>query len=165
MIPFDPEPMLASLNRYGVKFVLIGGLAGNVLGSASITNALDICHARDNPNLERLASALQELGAKLRGTPEDDLGFILDAKTLEMGDHFAFITADGPFDILGTPKGSTGFDQLNTNATTEILYGLQVRVVALNDLMRMKKSAGRNKDLIELEVLGALRDEIEGQDK
>ena len=36
-----------------------------------------------------------------------------------------------------------------------------VRVASLDDLMRMKRAAGRPKDLIQLEHLGALREEIE----
>jgi hypothetical protein len=40
------------------------------------------------------------------------------------------------------------------------LGGFVVNVVALDDLIRMKRAAGRPKDRIEVEVLLALRDEI-----
>ena len=39
--------------------------------------------------------------------------------------------------------------------------GLTVHVASIDDLIRMKRAAGRPKDLIEVEVLGALRDEID----
>jgi hypothetical protein len=41
--------------------------------------------------------------------------------------------------------------------------GVTVKVASIDDLIRMKRAAGRPKDLIELEVLGALRDEIDEQ--
>ena len=40
------------------------------------------------------------------------------------------------------------------------LGGFTIRVASIDDLIRMKRAAGRPKDLIEVEVLGALRDEI-----
>jgi hypothetical protein len=45
----------------------------------------------------------------------------------------------------------------------EIAMGLTVLVASVDDLIRMKRAAGRPKDLIEVEVLGALRDEIDAQ--
>ncbi|MEA2645085.1 MAG: hypothetical protein QOE92_168 [Chloroflexota bacterium] len=64
-------------------------------------------------------------------------------------------------DCLGTPRGTAGYDALARAAAPKDLGdGLVVKVVALEDIMLMKKAAGRPKDLIELEVLGALRDEI-----
>jgi hypothetical protein len=51
------------------------------------------------------------------------------------------------------------------NATdTELADQLLVPVAALDDLIRMKRASGRPKDRVELEILGALRDEIEGVD-
>lgn len=152
--------LLRALVDHEVRFVLIGGLAATLHGSPSITRDLDICYARDQANLDRLVEVLRKLGAKLRGVPAD-LPFILDARSLLFGDSFTFVTSGGPFDCLGTPAGTRGFDDLNANAIELNLEGLKIRVVSLNDLIRMKRSAGRPKDLIELEVLGALREELE----
>lgn len=41
--------------------------------------------------------------------------------------------------------------------------GITVLVTSLDDLIRMKQAAGRPKDLIEVEVFGALREEVEEQ--
>lgn len=152
--------LLGALVSNEVRFVLIGGLAATLHGSPTITRDLDICYARDEENLVRLAAVLRNLEARLRGAP-DDLIFLLDARTLAMGDSFTFETTGGPFDCLGTPSGTRGFDDLNANAVEMDLDDLKVRVVSLNDLIRMKRAAGRPKDRIELEVLGALREELE----
>jgi len=126
-----------------------------------MTNDLDICHSRNPENLKRLAAALVELGAKLRGAP-DDIPFLLDELTLAAGQNFTFTTTAGALDCLAIPSGSQGYEELAANAVEVDLDGLVVEVVGLNDLIRMKRTAGRPKDLIEVEILGALRDEIEG---
>ncbi len=158
--PFDPLRAIRTLRANGVRFVLIGGFAGRLLGSPTVTNDLDICYARDQENLERLASALKELHATLRGAPAG-LPFRLDARTLAAGDHFTFSTDAGAMDILGTPSGSHGFDELSRASLGLDLDGLTVQVASLDDLIRMKLAARRPKDLIDVEVLGALREEIE----
>jgi hypothetical protein len=157
---FDPLGALRVLDGHHVRFVLIGGFAGAVRGSPVITGDLDICHAQDLTNLERLASALRNLGATLRGAPAD-IPFRFDARTLEAGDHFTFSTRVGPLDCLGTPAGTDGFADLDGSATDEDLDGLVVRVASLEDLIRMKRAAGRPQDLIAVEWLSALRDELE----
>lgn len=161
---FDPVRTLRVLTEKGVRFVVIGGWAGRLLGSPTVTNDLDICYARDDENLNRLAAALGELKARLRGAPEE-VPFILEAKSLRMGDHFTFSTIAGSLDCLGTPSGSTGFEELDRIASKQDLDGLTVKVAALDDLIRMKRAAGRPKDLIEVEVLGALREELEAADE
>lgn len=158
---FDPVRGLRVLDEHGVRFVVIGGVAGTLHGSPSITQDLDICYDRRADNLERLAAALVGINARLRGAPPD-VPILLDAQTLARGDSFTFDTDVGPLDILGTPWGSVGFDALAANAQRFELDGLTVLVASLDDLMAMKRASGRTKDLVELENLGALRDEISG---
>ncbi|HET8776294.1 MAG TPA: hypothetical protein VFN76_01415 [Candidatus Limnocylindria bacterium] len=158
---FDPVHILRRLNAHGVRYVLIGGLAAKAHGSPTLTVDLDICYARGRDNLERLAAVLGELGAVLRGAPAD-LPFHPDRRTLERGDAFTLRTDYGDLDILGTPAGVSGFDDLDANAEeADLDDGLLVRVASLDDLIRMKRAAGRPKDRVELEILGALRDEID----
>lgn len=122
---------------------------------------MDVCYARDAANLERLTAALRALGARLRGAPED-APFRLDAETLRAGDRFTFSTGLGPLDCLGTRAGTEGFRDLDASATTEDLDGVPARVASLDDLIRMKRAAGRPQDRIAIEWLAALRDELVG---
>lgn len=157
---FDSVHILRRLVGHGVRFVLIGGLAAKAHGSPTLTVDIGVCHARDLDNLERLAAVLAELGAALRGAPTD-LPFSPDAASLARGDAFTFTTDFGDFDVLGTRAGVAGFDDLDANAVeAELDDDLVVRVAAIDDLIRMKRAAGRPKDRVELEILGALRDEI-----
>jgi len=160
---FDYIRPLEVLSRHEVRFVVIGGIAARLRGSTTITNDADICYAREDENLERLVAALREIHAKLRGAPPD-VPFLLDAKTIKMGDHFTFATDAGSLDCMATPSGIPGgFDELERAADEMDVDGLNVRVASIDDLIRMKRAAGRPKDLIEVEVLGALRDEIDAQ--
>ena len=108
---FDPIAALQLLQRHGVRFVVIGGFAGRLWGSPTMTNDVDICYDRDTGNLERLAAALQELHARLRGV-DDDVPFLLDARTIANGQNFTFTTDLGPLDVLGLPAGVKEFSEL-----------------------------------------------------
>ena len=146
------------LDRHRVEFVIIGGIAGWLHGSTTITNDFDICYARNTPNLQRLAAALRDLNATLRRVREH-VPFRLDAATLRAGMNFTFETEFGPFDCLGEVSGNFDYEQLIRNADLLSVFGSRVAVASLDDLIRMKRAAGRNKDLIEIENLSALREE------
>jgi hypothetical protein len=157
---FDPFRALRVLSAQGVRFIVIGGFAARAWGSPTMTNDLDLCYERSPDNLERLATALRELGATLRGAPAG-LPFQLDAHTLRAGDSFTFETSAGALDCLGTPAGTAGYTDLAQSAAEIDLDGMPILVTSLDDLMRMKRAAGRPKDRIELEILAALREERE----
>ncbi|HVE64872.1 MAG TPA: hypothetical protein VNB94_13865 [Mycobacteriales bacterium] len=154
---FEPDPALRLLVSNGVVFVLIGGLAARQHGSTTVTNDLDICYERSPENAERLAASLRQMRARLRGADED-VPFILDAQTIRNGDSFTFTTEYGSVDILATPSGTSGYPDLVAGAVAMDFGGYVVDVVALDDLIRMKRAAGRAKDRVEVEILIALRD-------
>ena len=143
---FDPLRALRTLSRHDVRYVVIGGLGARLHGSPSVTNDTDVCYQRSPANVERLAVALRQLHAGLRDA-DADAPFQLDAKTLAAGDHFTLTTDAGNLDILGTPAGVDGFDALEREAKVFTIDGLTVAVASIEDL-------------IEVEVLGALRDEV-----
>lgn len=156
---FDPERILRDLVRAGVDFVVIGGFSARLHGSPSITFDLDICYARDQTNLDALATVLRSLGAKLR--VDREVPFRLDAKALAAGDSFTFDTDAGALDILGTPAGTAGYADLARTAVPQEFELGRVLIADIDALIRMKAAAGRAKDRAELEILAALRDEID----
>jgi hypothetical protein len=157
--PFDPKPILEALVEHEVDFVLIGGLAGVVRGSAYPTFDVDVAYGRDPENLERLAAALTELRATLRGAPEN-LPFQLDAETLARGGHFTFDTRFGPLDILTDPDGAPAYDKLVAAAETTEIDQVTVRVASLDHLIAMKEAAGRTKDKLMATEYRVLSDEL-----
>ena len=157
---FQPEEVIRLLGRRQVHYVLIGGLAAVTRGSPLVTQDIDICNARQTDNLSRLADALREVHAELRGA-DPGLPIRLDARTLLNGDSFTLTTDLGWIDLVATPAGTSGYEDLARTAEEFQLFGQSVLVAHIDDLIRMKRAAGRPKDLLALEELGALREELD----
>jgi hypothetical protein len=159
--PLDPQRLFAVLEQQGIDYVLIGGLAAVLYGSAVVTNDADICPSRTHENLERLAAALLVLHAHIRVASEPDgLAFSCDAAFLAQVQTLNLQTDAGQFDLAFTPAGFAGYDDLAPRAELFDIEGVHVRVAALRDIIRSKESANRLKDHAALPHLYALEDEI-----
>jgi hypothetical protein len=160
--PFDPLHALRVLDDHRVRFVVIGGFAADLLGAPLNTSDLDVCYEQSPVNTVRLAAALNELGAARRTDRVDsEAPFVLDGPTLAAGESFTFDTLAGSVDIVAIPRGTAGFPDLVAKAITVPTGDFTVPVVALADLMRMKRAGVRIKDKMQLEVLAALQEMIE----
>lgn len=74
----DFRALLEALCEAEVRFVIVGGVAATLHGSARLTQDIDVVYARDSENLARIARALAPLRPYLRGAPSG-LPFQLDA--------------------------------------------------------------------------------------
>jgi hypothetical protein len=153
---FSPRALLRHLVEGKVDFVVIGGIAAVARGSVQFTQDLDIVYAPDQENLDRLGQVLVDLGARLRGVA-DDVPFIPDGRTLRRTRVLTLETRIGLIDLLAQPDGAPVYEQLRKRATGEIIAGVEVKVASLDDLIAMKKAAGRPKDLVAVEELEAIR--------
>ena len=154
----SPE-LLRRLDAGGVDFVVIGGIAAVLHGSARITKDLDVCFASDAANLAALGGVLTDIDARLRGV-DGDLPFVLDARTLRSVEVLTLVTPLGALDVLTRPSGAPTYDRLRRHADRVDLDGFTVLVASIEDLLAMKRSAGRPKDLAdvaELETIARLR--------
>jgi transcriptional regulator with XRE-family HTH domain len=151
----ETGPLLDSLDRNEVEFVVIGGIAGLAHGSSYPTYDLDIAYSRDPRNLERLATALRDIGVALRGATAD-LPFQVDAQVLEAGMNFTFITEYGEFDILGHVEGIRSYEDLRAHAEIQTVGGIPVKVASLNHLIGMKRRVDRPKDQMMVEEYVAM---------
>lgn len=150
------------LARAGVDFVVIGGVAVVVQAIPRFTRDLDLCYATDTENLERLATALMALDAKLRGVDEN-LPFVADATTLRQMRMLTLATNEGDLDLLVDPPGSPKYPALRRRADRIELDGASVRVASLEDLIEMKRAAGRPQGQIDLEALQIARSRLRGR--
>jgi predicted nucleotidyltransferase len=154
----DFEGLIRRLRDADVRFIIVGGFAGTVLGSPRTTVDLDIVYARDGGNLERLARTLAPHAPYLRGAPPG-LPFRLDVPTLERGLNFTLVTALGDLDLLGDVAGGGTYEELLPCSERLRVLGVEVDVVTLPHLIRLKRAAGRPKDLEAIAELEALLEE------
>lgn len=159
----DFERLVRVLTEAGVEFVVVGGVAAVAHGSARLTQDLDVVYARTPDNLERLVSALAPLAPYLRGAPPS-LPFRWDTDTVRRGLNFTLTTACGDIDLLGEITAGGGYDDLLPHTIVLPLFGLPCRCLDLEWLIRVKRAAGRPKDLVALAELEALREEASGPD-
>jgi predicted nucleotidyltransferase len=151
---------IEELARNEVEFIIVGGVAMYLHGSAHVTLDLDICYDRRPANLKRIVAALAPYRPRLRGLPED-LPSVWDEQTLRSGTSFTLTTDIGDIDLLGEVAGvGTYADSLAASVSVP-LYGVECRVLTLDSLIASKRAAGRTKDLLALPELEALREVAE----
>lgn len=150
--------LLTVLASHEVKFIIVGGVAATIHGSARLTNDLDIVYARDGENIQRLVAALQPLGPYQRGAPAG-LPFRFDEKTLRAGLNFTLTTEAGAIDLLGEIAGVGSFSALREHTVDVTLFGTVHLCIDIETLIVAKRAAGRPKDFEVIAELEAIRDE------
>jgi predicted nucleotidyltransferase len=153
---FDPRQMLHRLAWAGVDFVVIGGVAVILSGYGRATRDLDIAFAGDAANLNALSDVLTDLDARLRGVA-DEVPFVADARTLAGIQLLTLETSLGWLDIHREVPGVRSYKALRDRAERVRLDDVQVPIAGLDDLIAMKRAAGRPVDLIDLEALAEIR--------
>lgn len=154
--------MWEGLARAGVRFVAIGGVAGNAHGSARVTNDLDVCYDAATDNTERLVRLLNAWHARLCVAREPDarLPFVIDRRTFRDAPALTLETDHGRLDLLPVVTGVGDYHACLAASELMQVGGVELRVLSLDALIRAKRAAGRPRDLehlIELEALRALR--------
>jgi hypothetical protein len=145
---FSPQEIFAALHRHEVDYVAIGGIAANAHGSRRLTLDVDIIPAPEESNYARLALALDDLGA-----PEliVDSGFRnldpRDSFDLARADILQLPTAAGDLDVFNGTLGAAPYEELRKRSIEVVVRGTPVRVASLDDVIAMKRAAGRPQDL------------------
>jgi len=154
----DFAGVIRTLVDAGIDFILVGGVAGTVHGSARLTRDVDVVYGRSPENMRRLVDALSSHNPYLRGAPQG-LPFLWDLNTIQRGLNFTLTTRLGDLDLLGELTGGGGFEQLREHSSTVRVFDRDVQVLDLDWLIRVKRAAGRPRDLEALAELEALREE------
>ncbi len=140
----------------GVEFIVVGGQAEWLFGSPRATFDVDLCYRRTRDNLGKLALALRKLKPTLRNAPSD-LPFLIDEQSLALGCNFTFNTPFGDLDLLGYLEPLGDYDAISLNATAMDIGGVVLRVISLDDLIRIKEYLQRPKDRDSLFQLRAIK--------
>ncbi|MFA5138666.1 MAG: hypothetical protein WC728_05475 [Elusimicrobiota bacterium] len=160
------ETIIRALNGAGARYMIAGGLAVVAHGFLRFTADIDIVLAFDDENLGRALPALSKLGYQPRApVPMQD--FIDPAKRAvwvkEKGMRvFSLFSSAHPateIDVFVEPPFD--FDAAYAAALRqELCPGVEAVFVGLDDLLRMKRDAGRPKDLQDIGELESLRKDL-----
>jgi hypothetical protein len=142
----------------GVEFIVIGGVAANAHGSARLTSDIDVSYRRTDANLAKVIKTLKRVKPYLRGAPPG-LPFEWSVATLKAGLNFTLSTTEGPIDLLGEIVGGGTYDDLLPHTVMMRAFGRDLQVLDLAWLIRVKRAAGRPKDLEIIAELEALEEE------
>jgi predicted nucleotidyltransferase len=152
------EVILTALVAHEIRFVVVGGVAATVHGSARFTNDIDICYDTAPDNIHRLVALLTGWSAYLRGV-EAGLPFVLDARTFSTTPLMTLTTSMGAIDLLDAVPGVGDYDAAFAKSESVRIGDTRFRALTLDALIASKRAAGRRKDrehLIELEAIRAL---------
>ena len=148
----DLRELFRVLAEHGVDYLVVGGVAAQVHGRRRTTKDLDVTPAPDPANFKRLAAAL----------------VALDAHPVELGPSAPIPTAEqlraapvvpplttrhGELHILNDVPGATAYAGMRTRALTTDIDGIALHIVGVDDLIRMKQTAGRPSDLEDIEAM------------
>jgi hypothetical protein len=161
----DPLRIIETFERHQVDYLLVGGLAATVHGATRTTYDFDCLADRSSDNLDRLAAALIELGARYRveGLTDEEsrrLPVVLDRQTLHNSSISTWRTDAGDLDVLTEMSVGAGirldYDDLFEASSSATLQGGPVRIAALDDIIASKRHANRGKDQVALPELDRL---------
>jgi len=150
-VPLDAERILRALAEHRVEYVLIGGLAVQTHGHVRTTNDADLIPAPNPANLERLASALRALDARVLNAGQEET--VVEGAMLPRSTIWQFATRDGGVDVMHEVPGGGPYAELSQRAMHVRLGEIDVPVVDLDDLIRMKLARGRPLDLADVAAL------------
>ena len=156
----DFEAMFDVLDTHNVRYVVIGGIAAVLFGSPYPTKDLDICPDADRSNLKNLAAALRDLEAREWDPHKGEfVDRIWNEESLTVDKTWFLGTRFVRLDVLFTPAGTQGFSDLKKRHVVIDVAGKGVPVTALEDLIRMKEAAARERDLQQVPTLRKLLEE------
>ena len=141
----DFRDMLASLNKHGVEYVIVGSYALAHHGAPRNTGDIDLYIRPSKKNAERLVKVLQDFGFASLGLTQAD--FIEPDQVIQLGRPPVRI------DFLTSISGVT-WEEAVRGRSAGIYGDVPVSFLGRAQLTTNKRAAGRKKDLADLEALG-----------
>jgi hypothetical protein len=153
---FDARELFLALAQRDVEYVTIGGIAIQAHGGQRLTQDLDVAIAASSENLARLADALLDLDARILGPEGQRSASTPTALLLASSDQWHLITDHGPLDLITLPAHLGTFAELRARAHEVPLGELSIPIADREDLLKMKRAAGRPQDLADVRLLESL---------
>jgi hypothetical protein len=155
---FDAREIFRALAQNEVEYLTIGGIAIQAHGGQRFTQGLDVAIAASTENVARLANALLDLDARILGPDGQRSRSVPTAPLLASSDQWHLMTVHGRLDILTLPAHLGSFEETRARAHEVPLGDLTIPIAHRDDLLKMKRAAGRPQDLADVKLLESLDD-------
>lgn len=150
----DFGQILDDLNRAKVRYVLIGGIALIRHGVVRATRDIDAVFDPAPANVGRIRTLIEKWRAtRPDGSPVPETGIDGDRAI-----HLS--TPYGDLDLLPEAMGTARFSDLLARADVRRVDGIDAPICSLADLVAMKRSVGRERDLVDLSDLETAHGEL-----
>lgn len=150
-LPQDFTDLLIELCEAKAEFLLVGGWAVVLYGHVRATDDMDVFGRPCATNSERVFAALEAFGAPLRAHA------VAPGHFAKEGDVYRFGIAPLKVEVL-TKISGVSFDEALEGSKTFELDGYRIPYIGKPALIANKKSAGRLKDLADVEELERLEE-------
>lgn len=155
------EEILREFQKEKVKYVLVGGMAVNLLGFPRTTADMDIIVEMTDANISKIVKILKKMGYSVK-QPVDPM-LIANQKIREdwiknkFLKAFNFYKYDELKEVDIIIKSPITYEKAKKNAVTIKSGDIQLSVISPNDLIKMKKDTGRDLDKMDIAVLERIK--------
>jgi transcriptional regulator with XRE-family HTH domain len=151
---FRPVELFAILEQSRLEYVTIGAFGALLHGSGVLSDNIDIVPSTRPANLERLRQAYIALNARTPKNKQLRLDPGEQPKALTR-----MLTRSGPLNIILSPAGTSGYDDLRRKAVREPLgFGVRTMLASLDDIIRTTTAHGGKNAEVRLPRLHRLLD-------
>lgn len=130
-----------AIERAALECIVIGNSAAALQGAPVTTLDIDFLFRETDRNVEKIREVARALNAHL------------SQPFLPASDMYRLITEDLQVDFASRMDGVPSFESLRSRADTIVVGECELRVACLEDVIKSKRAAGREKDLASLPIL------------
>jgi predicted nucleotidyltransferase len=163
------EEIFRAFQKQKVKYVLVGGIAVNLLGSMRSTADLDILVEMSDDNLKKIVQILKKQGYQVKQPVNGERSRtidpmkIADRKTREdwiKKKHmkaFNFYKEDELKEVDIIIESAVSFEEAEKSVVRIKVDDLTLPVISIDELIKMKRKTGRAVDKLDIEELKKIK--------